>query len=242
MVAASVVDSQFSSGNLGALTLPATPPTWGQVYLAIVWGDSDATASMTSSGNNTWSDVSAGYGSNGTQGTSIFKSMCIGDGQDQGSVTSPKARFARLILLDGADVAGIIAAYGTTNTLNPPPLTLPGSADWRFFAAARTNSSSLAAGPSGYSNFQVGNYLGIVYGGTMTRAATTAGPEDPSTFAGTASAAHSVTIAVPPAPPPRTSGAVMAYAMQHHRDELATRRQDRGWKRRESGIYCRGAA
>lgn len=194
-----------ASGSTYDITVPGTPGL-DQLWVTIVGGDNDSAATMAAvSGNNTWVEMS--YGSNGTQGVTVFGSKCRGDGADDGRVSgASKVRFAHSYLIQGwggtltagGTSGDLRVAHGTTNTLNPPNLNMSTSDEYLFIAALRQNANITGA-PTNFTSLLVSNYVSVAYLGSARRQVT-ASSQDPGAFtsSGGASGAHALTIGVRP--------------------------------------------
>ncbi len=193
-----VVASATSSALSGNLTL--TMPSGigrGHLLIAVVAGDSDSAATMTA-----WDKI--GYGANGSKGDTVWRKMAVGEGSDAGVHTGgSKARMGHVYCIDGWSgvLTEVQAAFGSTNTLNPPNLDMTTARDYLWLAAARSDPNITAA-PTNFTDLLVNNVLGTAYLATARRAVN-ASSLDPGAFTGTSTSAHSLTIGVTPSPVPR---------------------------------------
>lgn len=203
-----VLASQVTAAATGAtydITVPGVPRL-NELWITVVGADNDSAATMAAvSGTNTW--VKMSYGSNGTQGATVWCSKCVGGGLDDGQVSgASKVRFAHSYLLrgwGGTLTAGgtsgdVRVAHGTTNTLDPPNVTMPAVEDNWFLAALRQNANITGA-PTNFAPLLVSNYASVAWLGSAYRAVA-ASSQNPGAFtsSGAASGAHALTVGVRP--------------------------------------------
>lgn len=186
----STATTPSSTGTTLAITMPASISV-GNLLVAIVAGDSDSAATMSG-----WTKPTNGWGSNGTQGTTVW--LRVATGSDSGTHSNnSQNRFAHCYNISGwsGALSQVKVATASSNTVNPPSLAMGSAQDYLWLAVAR-NGATINTAPTNYTNLVTVNFFTVYLG--SARRQLNAATEDPGAFNGTASSAHALTIGIPP--------------------------------------------
>lgn len=209
----SVVGTTAYELNSTSLTHSINVPSGGQSgdLLILILRAGDAVTASTPA------DFSL-LSSRSNNGTTYVWSRQAGTNETTVTVTLASAARAAAVMYRISGWQGVPeVVFSATNENNPPAITPSWGGNYTLFIAALTNrrtSTSVTAGPSGFTNFQTiatgSNNNNAYVRVSFAQYAASLSSLDPTSFtAGTLNNPHSITIAIQPAPPPPVSATIM---------------------------------